>query len=124
MKDFTIEVERAQTVTPPRELITAKKFATSRSQLHFYGKVKTTVPVEIPTTVHMGKSRQIMDSNVFGGVIKKLEDSLTIEQLKKFKIVNQESRKKDAKDKKSHQCVPSRIKEHIKRPVSQFDYYR
>jgi hypothetical protein len=38
-----------------------------------------TAPVEIPTTAHMGKSRQIMDSNVFGGVIKRLEDSLTIE---------------------------------------------
>jgi hypothetical protein len=121
MKDFTIEVERVQTVAPLRKFITAKNFVTSRSQSSFYGKIKTTVPVEIPTTAHMGKSRQIMDSNVFGGVIKKLEDSLTIEQLQKFKIFKKEPRKKGAKDKQAHRYVPSKIKEHIQRPVSQFD---
>jgi hypothetical protein len=86
MKDFTIEVERVQAVVPFGKFTTAKNFVKSRSATSFNSKRKTNVPVEIPTTVHMGKARQIMDSNVFGGVMKNIEDSLTIEQLRKFKI--------------------------------------
>jgi hypothetical protein len=79
MKDFTIEVEKVKSVAPLGKFTTAKNFVKSRSATTFYKKVKTNMPVEIPTTVHMGKARQIMDSNVFGGVIKKIEDSLTVE---------------------------------------------
>ena len=60
-----------------------------------------------------------MDSNVFGGVIKRIEDGLSVEQMKKFNIMRK-PRVKTALETKTKQFnfIPSKVKSLITRPNS------
>jgi hypothetical protein len=72
-------------------------------------------------THKVGRAKQVMESNVFGGVATSVIEMLTLDEQVKLKLVNCGAISKP-KVEKDYNHIASKVKDAINRPISQFDY--